>query len=57
MSQEDQNFLVQRNIERFSRLLKAERDAERRSTLKQLLREEREKRDGFSSESDSYLRD
>ena len=55
-SQENQDFLTGRNIERFSRLLEVENDPVNRSMLKRLLREERARRDSGRPENDSYLR-
>lgn len=44
MSIEEQDFVVERNIERFTRLLTTEKDHEKRAMLLQLLREEQAKR-------------
>lgn len=43
MSSDDDQFVVQRNMERFKRLLASEKDANKRGTLMQLLREEKAK--------------
>lgn len=43
MSQEDREFEIRRNIERFARLLTHEDEPDKQRTLKQLLREERAK--------------
>jgi len=43
MSKEYDDFLIQQNIDRFSRLLESEQDPKKRATLSQLLEEERAK--------------
>ena len=43
MSSDDDQFVVQRNMERFKRLLACDKDVSKRATLKQLLREEKAK--------------
>ena len=43
MSQEDREFEIRRNIERFAALLNREDEPGKKRTLKQLLREERAK--------------
>lgn len=43
MSSEYDDFLIQRNIDRFIRLLESEENAQKRATLAQLLAEERAK--------------
>ncbi len=51
MSSEYDEFLIQRNIDRFIRLLETEEDAQKRATLSQLLAEERAKIDSATPES------
>lgn len=48
MSKEYDDFLIQQNIDRFSRLLESEQDPKMRATLSQLLEEERAKMVGSS---------
>ena len=43
MSSDDDQFVVQRNMKRFKRLLASEKNANKRATLMQLLREEKAK--------------
>ena len=43
MSNEDHDFVVQLNIERYSRLLASEKHKQKRTTLQKLLSEERAK--------------
>jgi len=43
VSNEDHDFVVQRNIERYSRLLASEKDKQKRATLQKLLSEEQAK--------------
>lgn len=53
MSNEYDDFVIQRKIDRFSRLLESEEGAQRRATLTQLLEEERAKIDGASQNSEA----
>lgn len=57
MSNEDEDFVVLRNIDRFTRLLASEGNSEKRATLKILLQEERAKQGKSSPPTDAYLRD
>ncbi len=56
MSKTHDDFLIQRNIDRFTRLLETEDDAKKRATLSQLLEEERAKQDNSPPDPDAYLR-
>jgi hypothetical protein len=56
MSKEYDDFLVQQNIDRFTRLLEAEKNTEKRATLTQLLQEERAKMNSFSQSRDAFIR-
>ncbi len=53
MANENDEFLIQRNIDRFTRLLQSEEDANKRATLTQLLEEERAKQVIASPHSDA----
>ena len=57
MSKTHDDFLIQRNIDRFTRLLETEDDTKKRATLSQLLEEERAKQGNSPPEPDAYLRD
>ena len=43
VSKQDEQFLAERNIQRFTRLLETENDPDKRAVLNTLLREQREK--------------
>ncbi len=53
MSNDYDDFLIQRNIDRFIRLLESEEDAQKRATLAQLLAEERAKMVSASPQPDA----
>lgn len=55
MSKEYDDFLVQQNIDRFSRLLESEQNPKKRATLSQLLAEERAKMVGLLRPNDATI--